>query len=164
MDRSVIHTRAGGRRATYELTRSASVARPLPEVFEFFADAQNLGVITPPWLSFKIVDAPETMCEGALIEYRLRLHGVSVGWTSEITDWQPPHSFTDVQRRGPYASWEHTHRFSSQGPDTEIFDHVLYRPPGGPLGPLVRAAFVRRQLDELFDYRSAKIAEIFSAG
>ena len=47
------------------------------EVFPFFADAGNLEAITPPWLGFRVVTPrPIEMRAGALIEYRLRLHGL----------------------------------------------------------------------------------------
>ena len=55
--------------------------RPRQEVFRFFADAANLEAITPPWLGFEVVTPrPIEMRVGALIEYRLRLHGVPVSW------------------------------------------------------------------------------------
>ena len=52
--------------------------RPLDEVFEFFADASNLEVITPPWLKFSVATpTPIEMRPGALIDYRLRFRGSS---------------------------------------------------------------------------------------
>lgn len=157
------HGPLAGERWTYELTRAQRVPRPLAEAFAFFADARNLELLTPPWLAFRIVDAPETLSRGSTIGYRLRLIGVSLRWRSEIAEWEPPGSFTDVQRRGPYARWEHTHRFAAVGDTTEVVDRVVYRPPGGPLAPLVRTALVRGQLERIFDYRAARIEEIFSA-
>ena len=158
------HGPVEGARGSYELTRRQVVERPLTEVFAFFSEARNLELLTPPWLSFRILDAPGTLEAGSLIRYRLRLGGIPVGWTSEITEWRPPHCFTDVQRRGPYALWEHTHRFRQLNGTTELHDRVIYRLPGGPLGPLVRATLVRRQLERIFDYRAERVAELFSAG
>ncbi len=43
---------------------------------------------------------------------------------------------------------------------TEIYDHVRYRVPGGMLAPLVQRPFVGRWLDEIFDYRAARLEEI----
>ena len=136
--------------------------RPLEETFAFFSNAQNLEAITPPWLRFRILEAPAKLEEGSLIRYELRLFGVPVGWHAEIARWTPPRGFTDVQTVGPYPLWEHTHRFSPVRGGTEIYDHVRYRVAGGPLSPIVQRLFVGRWLDEIFDYRGARLVELLS--
>jgi ligand-binding SRPBCC domain-containing protein len=138
------------------------VARPLEETFAFFSDAHNLEAITPPWLRFRILEAPAQLERGSLIRYELRLFGVPIGWHAEIERWTPPRAFTDVQALGPYPLWEHTHRFSPVAGGTEIYDHVRYRVPGGPLGPLVQRLLVGRWLDEIFDYRAVRLDELLT--
>ena len=144
----------------YELERYQTVARSPDEVFAFFSDAHNLETITPVWLRFRIVEAPERLDRGSFLRYRLHLFGVPVSWRTGIAAWHPPRGFTDVQRSGPYRLWEHTHRFSPVRGGTEIYDHVRYRIPAGPLGSLARRLFVARWLDEIFDYRAERIAAI----
>lgn len=145
----------------YALERTQVVPRPLEDVFAFFAEARNLEAITPAWLRFEILEAPDRIEEGSRLRYRLRLFGAPVLWHTEIVAaWKPPRTFTDVQRSGPYLLWEHTHRFSPVEEGTEIYDHVRYLLPGGPLAPLVQRLFVGRWLDEIFDYRRARLAEL----
>ena len=136
------------------------IRRPLAETFAFFADPWNLEAITPAWLRFRIVTAPARVAGGALIVYRLRLFGIPIRWRTEIAEWKPPRSFTDVQRAGPYPLWVHTHRFRSVPAGTEIFDHVRFCLPGGPLAPVVYRLVVRRWLDEIFDFRRSRLAEL----
>lgn len=140
-----------------ELQRTQLVPRGLEETFAFFADARNLGAITPPWLHFRILEAPNELERGALLRYRLRLFGIPVRWLTEISAWEPPRSFTDRQLRGPYLLWEHTHRFTAVDGGTEIYDNVRYRVPGGPLAP---RRLVGRLVDEIFDYRAARLREL----
>lgn len=135
------------------LERSQVVPVELEEAFAFFADARNLEAITPPWLRFRIVEAPQTLEQGSLLVYRLRLFGLPISWRTEIADWRPPFGFTDVQLAGPYRRWEHTHRLRSVDGGTEIYDHVLYRLPYEPLSGLLAAVTVRPWLDAIFDYR-----------
>jgi hypothetical protein len=139
---------------TSELQRTQVVPRDVEETFAFFAAPQNLEAITPPWLHFRILEAPERLERGALLRYRLRLYGVPVRWLTEIDVWSPPRTFVDRQLRGPYLLWEHTHRFTPAAAGTEIYDSVRYRVPGGPLAP---RRLVRRLLDEIFDYRAARL-------
>jgi len=97
---------------TYTLCREQWIARPIDEVFAFFADAQNLEKITPPWLGFKIISmSTASIEEGTVIRYRLQLHGIPFYWQTEICEWNSPHCFVDEQAEGPYKLWHHTHRF-----------------------------------------------------
>ena len=93
------------------------------------------------------------MRPGALIDYTIRLHRIPMRWRTEITRWDPPHSFEDAQVRGPYAKWVHTHRFTEQNGGTMIYDRVAYALPFGALG-LAALPLVRKQLDRIFDYRT----------
>lgn len=136
--------------------------RPLDEVFSFFSDAANLESLTPLSLRFRIltVSTPQVQA-GTLIRYRLSLHGIPFGWTTEIRTWDPPHGFTDVQLRGPFALWHHTHRFESQAEGTLIEDIVRYRVPFGLIGRVVNRIKVRRDVKEIFRYRGERIDELF---
>ncbi len=101
------------------------------EVFPFFAEARNLEAITPPWLNFEVLTpAPVAMRAGALIEYRIRVHGIPIRWRTEIVEWNAPHRFVDVQLRGPYTLWHHTHTFEGRGGGSLCLDDVRYRPRG----------------------------------
>lgn len=142
------------------LVRSQRVPLPAHEAFSFFSDVRNLEVITPPWLGFRVVSAPPMLEEGALIEYELSIRRVPVSWCTRIVDWQPGGRFVDVQLRGPYAHWEHTHEFEPLDGGTLITDVVRYRLPLGPLGRLVHELIVRRDLDRIFDYRREAVARL----
>ena len=125
------------------------------EVFAFFADARNLETITPPFLRFAVVTPdPIEMGVGTLIQYRLHLHGIAVNWLTSIQAWEPPHRFVDMQVRGPYALWHHTHLLEPHPEGTLMRDVVRYALPFGPLGALAHRLFVRRDLERIFDYRA----------
>jgi ligand-binding SRPBCC domain-containing protein len=133
--------------------------RPVGEVFEFFADARNLQAITPSWLDF-VVLTPGTieMRPGALIDYKLRVRGISLRWRTLIRDWEPPHRFVDEQLQGPYRQWIHEHTFAAHDGGTLARDRVLYAVPGGAL---VNALFVRRDVERIFAFRRERLAEHF---
>lgn len=147
----------------HELKREQLVARPLEDVFAFFAQARNLELITPPWLGFSLVTPGSVaMRKGALIEYRLRLHRLPVRWVSRIALWEPGRAFIDVQLKGPYRLWHHRHDFESVDGATLVRDQVLYVLPFGPLGELVHAAFVERDLRRIFDFRRAAVERLLA--
>ena len=145
----------------YRLRASMRLPVPRKEVFAFFGDAANLGRITPPEVGFEMrTKGRIDMRAGTLIDYTIRLHGIPVRWRTEITRWEPPHAFADVQVRGPYAVWVHQHRFREEGKETVIEDEVRYALPFGVLGRLAHP-LVRRQLARIFEYRQSAVERIF---
>ena len=129
------------------------------EVFDFYADAFNLEKLTPPWLRFEVVTAaPITMRAGVEIDYRLRLHGLSLKWRSRITDWDPPRRFVDEQTIGPYRTWIHEHTFTPHQGGALVGDYVQYAMLGGWLADRL---LVRRDLRRIFAFRQERLAEIF---
>jgi len=142
-----------------QLQSELVLPRPVGEIFPFFADARNLERITPEWLQFHVLAAgPIVMQPGTRIDYQLRVHGFPVRWQSEITAWEPPYRFVDEQRRGPYRLWVHEHTFEPHGNDTLCRDGVRYAVWGGRL---VERLFVRRDVERIFDFRAARLREIF---
>ena len=148
---------------TYTLERDQWIPRPLEELLPFFADARNLEAITPPWLHFGLLPpVPESVEQGVRIEYRLKLGGIPIRWRTRIRDWDPPRGFVDVQERGPFALWEHSHHFQSLPGGVVMRDVVRYAPPLGPLGRVAHALALRSTLSAIFDHRFARVAERFS--
>ena len=148
-------------RPVHVLAREQTVPLPAEDAFEFFSDAFALERITPPWLDFRVITPePVEMAEGTLIEYALRLHRLPIRWLTRIEAWEPPRRFVDAQLSGPYRLWEHTHSFVPQGPGTVILDRIRYALPLGPFGELARIAFVRRDLERIFDYRRKAVSEL----
>ncbi|MGZ4860424.1 MAG: SRPBCC family protein [Candidatus Angelobacter sp.] len=147
---------------TYTLAFAQQVPRQLPEVFAFFSRAENLEVLTPPWLNFKILEVtPQPLRQGTLINYSLRVHGIPLRWTSEIIEWEPPHRFVDLQLRGPYKLWRHEHRFEARDGGTLISDTITLALPLGILGQLAYKIKVRSDVQEIFAFREKKIRALF---
>lgn len=149
--------------STYTLQRELWVPNSLPAVFDFFSRAENLERITPPWMRFRILTPPPiTMKQGATIAYALRVRGVPLRWLTEIERWNPPYEFIDIQVRGPYKLWRHTHRFSESAGGTSIVDIVEYALPFGLMGRLAHRLQVARDLALIFDYRAQHVRALLS--
>ncbi len=143
----------------HTLSTELLLPRPRDVVFPFFANARNLETITPPWVQFQILTPGAIeMRPGALIDYRIRIHGIPVRWRTEITVWEPPYRFVDVQRRGPYRRWVHTHSFEEHPDGTRCLDHVEYAVWGGAL---IHRLFVQRDVQRIFQYRTEVLNRLF---
>jgi hypothetical protein len=142
----------------HTLERVQRLEQPLNAVFAFFAAARNLERLTPSWLQFEVLTPePIEMGVGAVIDYRLRMHGVPLRWRSRIEEWRPGQSFIDRQLRGPYGLWHHRHTFAADGAATIVRDAVHYALPFGRLGDLADPLFVRGDLERIFDFRGQAV-------
>jgi ligand-binding SRPBCC domain-containing protein len=144
------------------LERRQLIPADMASVFGFFEDPHNLEEITPPWLGFEVVAATDPRVRrGTEIAYRLRWMVFPIRWRSTISEYERGVRFADEMLRGPYRSWYHRHLFHVTPEGVEMVDTVRYELPLGPLGRLAHAAFVRRQLESIFDYRRRAIERIF---
>jgi ligand-binding SRPBCC domain-containing protein len=134
---------------------------PIQTAFSFFCKAENLNKLTPDWLHIEILTPlPIEMRTGTLLDYRLKLHGIPVKWQTQIVQWNPPFQFVDLQLRGPYRKWVHTHNFVEKDNGTVVEDFVDYAVPGFFLEPLIHKYFIEPDLARIFEYRRVQLRTI----
>ena len=117
-------------------------------------------------MGFDIISGPgpNKMYKGQIIEYVVRpAFNIPVRWVTEITHVEDPDYFVDEQRFGPYRLWHHKHFFKAVPGGTEMTDLVHYVIPFGILGKLAHILFIKKRLDEIFNYREAVIKDLFSS-
>jgi ligand-binding SRPBCC domain-containing protein len=157
----------------YVLERRFWVPRSRVEVFELFADPQHLGRVTPPAMRLSWLAAPPArLAAGTVLDFSVSLLAVPTRWRVMIREFDGPYRFVDVQLWGPFARWEHRHRFvEGPGPGdggstagTWVEDRVTYQMPLGPLGDLAHALGARRRITAMFDYRERRLRELLADG
>jgi hypothetical protein len=152
------------RGSTRELMSEQWVPHAPERIWPFFCDERNLEELTPAFLNFQVLGkSTREIGEGTLIDYRLKLNGIPMGWQSRIENWEPARHFVDTQVKGPYAYWRHAHEFVPLANGTLMRDVVRYRLPLGWLGSVVAGWKVESQVERIFSYRSARIAERFAS-
>lgn len=146
----------------YLLERSIDLRAPLEDVFPFFAKPENLERITPDSMRMDcLTPSPIPMHAGSAIDYVIKLNGIRLRWTTLIADYDPPYRFVDVQLKGPYAFWHHTHTFEEILGGTRVRDEVRYAMPFGILGTIVHGLKVKRDLEGIFSFRTEFLARQF---
>jgi uncharacterized protein len=138
---------------TETFVRRTLIEAPAGEVFRWHASPGALQSLVPPWESV-VVEEEGSIEDGALVTLRVGVGPLRLRWISRISHVIAGRQFRDVQVRGPFALWEHTHRMVPDG-DCACWleDWILYALPGGLLGRWFGGSFVRRKLDRMFDYR-----------
>jgi len=148
----------------HRLQRVQQLNISLEEAWNFFSSPQNLQQITPAYMKFTIksTNKSNTMYPGQLIEYTVRpLFGIPLYWMTEITHVKDKVYFIDEQRFGPYSFWHHQHHFKENERGVEMTDLLHYKVPLHFLGRIVNRLIVHKQVNQIFDYRYKKIAEMF---
>jgi uncharacterized protein len=145
--------------------KSIRISRPSDEVFAWHERPFALERLTPPWERVEVVSRTGGIRDGDRVVLRSKLGPFWQTWEVEHRDYKEGSQFRDVQRRGPFASWEHLHQVESDGASAcTLTDEIRYRLPGGALGAVVAGGFARGKLEQLFAYRHAVMeADLSSA-
>ena len=140
----------------YTLERKQNIAMDIDRAWDFFSNPNNLPLITPPSLNLKITSKlPDKMYTGMIITYTVApILNIPMTWVTEITHVEEPNFFIDEQRFGPYKFWHHQHRFKEIDGGIEATDIVNYALPLDPLGRIANQLMVKKQLNEIFSFRS----------
>lgn len=148
----------------YTLQQTHILPTSVDKAWTFFSAPENLALITPGKMRFRIQynSGHGRMYAGQLIRYTISIFpGLRSSWLTEITHVHEPHYFIDEQRFGPYALWHHQHHFKTVAGGVEMTDIVNYAIPFGIIGRLANELFVKRQLNAIFEFRSQAVARYF---
>ncbi len=138
----------------------AEVDAPVEEVFAWHERPGALERLSPPWQRVTVEQAPRGLEVGTRVVLRTALLGpIAARWVAEHVAYAPPHEFRDVQVSGPFARWDHRHRFEALGDRTVLSDEVEYRLPLGAVGGAIAGPLVHSRLRRLFAYRHRETAD-----
>lgn len=116
--------------------RHSKLPFPVEDVFAYHVRQGAVERLLPPW-------------EDRRVGRPLRRQ-----WVTERCGYVEGRQFTDRQVKGPFAQWEHTHRFLPLGDQaSELIDHVEYRLPAGWISDAVASRAVARRMERSFRFR-----------
>lgn len=149
----------------YTLHKKQNLPITLDQAWDFLSNPENLKTITPNYMGFNILSgADRPMYAGQIIQYVVTpVMGIKTKWVTEITHVVDKQYFVDEQRFGPYALWHHKHFLKEIDGGVEMEDLIDYKVPLGIIGQLMHPILVKPKLDEIFNYRTKKLEELFGA-
>lgn len=148
----------------YQFKREQYLNASIPEMWDFISSPKNLKLITPDYMGFDIVSGglPDKMYKGMIISYKVSpLLGIKTTWVTEITHIVDQQYFVDEQRVGPYKIWHHQHFLEATSEGVLMKDIVSYQPPFGILGAIANQLIIKNKLEEIFNYRTKVLNELF---
>ena len=135
----------------------------IDEAWDFLSSPNNLKLITPESMNFKIIDWDKKKAyPGQIIQYTVSpVFGIKIKWVTEITQVIRNSYFIDEQRFGPYSFWHHKHFIKEIDNGILMDDVIHYKIPFGLIGKILNKIYVQNKLDKIFKYRENKLNEIF---
>lgn len=127
---------------------------PVEKLFAWHERNGALLRLTPPWAPLKLISRTGKGLEiGVKVKFRMNLFKIPMIWEAEHIEYQENLMFQDHQTKGPFAKWEHTHRFHALGEDQAMMeDQVAYKLPLGFLS-LPFYGHAQKELARVFEYR-----------
>lgn len=148
----------------YSVKRSQNIPVSLAVAWNFFSKPENLKKVLPQNIQFNItspLDSP-VIYQGQIIEYDVKsMFGIHFKWVSEITEVETNQFFVDEQKAGLFSVWKHQHYFIEIPGGVEMTDILQYRFRFGFLGAILHALFVRKRIEQMFNFRAGKLMAIF---
>lgn len=139
---------------TREFTHRSYIHAPAEFVFDWHTRPGAIERLTPPWQPMELVERQGGVEDGARVIFDMVFGPFRKRWVAEHRDFERGIHFRDVQVKGPFAHWDHSHRIVPEGPGScMLVDHIRYALPGGNVGNWLGAGFVKSTLKAAFDYR-----------
>jgi uncharacterized protein (TIGR01777 family) len=121
-------------------------------VFAWHARPGAFQRLTPPWAPVRL-EQFEGIREGDRAVLRIGPGPLALRWVAEHHDVIEGRQFCDRQVQGPFAHWDHTHRFEpTDDGGCRLVDHIEYELPGGAIGNQL-APWIEPELRRQFAYR-----------
>jgi ligand-binding SRPBCC domain-containing protein len=168
---------------SYHLQFEDWVPFPVPRVFAFFSNPQNLPRIMPASTETRIdelhrvpppppqdsVAYPYTAGVGTVIVTSFRMFPFlpfRARWVARITEFEWNHYFADTQLKGPFKQWHHRHEFQAETRKgirgTLVRDAIEYEVGFGPLGALANTLFIESLIRDAFAKRQQILPQLLS--
>lgn len=140
----------------YQLYREQQLNCNIETAWSFFSSPHNLSKITPPDMGFVVHTnlGNQPIFVGMEIDYTVSpIFKIPMKWKTKIREVDFQKSFADFQEKGPYKIWNHHHEFIPNKEGVLMKDTVDYELPLGFIGQIAHQLFVRKKIEQIFNYR-----------
>lgn len=145
----------------YHFEKSVLMNCPIEKAFMFHTDTNNLKLISPSSVKTDIIRLDLPLHLNSVVELNVTQYGIFKSyWKVKISQYIENEMIGDYMLKGPFKYWYHKHCFDVQAGKTIMTDRVDYDLPLGFLGNIAHALFVKKMIENMFEYRHKKTKEI----
>lgn len=145
--------------AEHRFTAASLFPCSAEELYRWHSRPGALERLVPPWEATQVADREGGIEPGGRVVLAMRAGPFPYRWHARHVEDIPGILFRDIQERGPFARWSHTHRFTDTPNGALLEDQIDYALPGQALLPGCATAFMDRTLQRIFRYRHATLRD-----
>lgn len=138
---------------------SSRIDQPLENVFAWHIREGAFERLKPPWEKFEVIGRSGSIQNNGIVKLRTKIGPLSMKWVVRHAEYIPEKQFKDIQIKGFFPSFVHSHLFDRFGTSCMLEDRIEYSLPGGQIGRLAAHRYVDRKLRKIFDYRHRTISQ-----
>jgi len=140
-------------------SKTLHVPVPVEALFAWHERPGAFERLSPPWDKPRVLEHTGGIRDGAKVTLQVHAGPIPTTWTVEHRDYIANRQFRDVMTSGPFARWQHTHRFRPDGiAASTLEDHIEYALPLGAIGSAVGGGYAASTLARVFRYRHELLA------
>jgi uncharacterized protein len=115
--------------------------------------------LSPPWDPLKILQSDRGIHVGASVVMKMKAGPFGFTWRAKHTEYIENQLFKDIQTKGPFSMWEHTHGFVADGDHASFLTDVIeYRLPFHFIARRFFEGLIQRKLTRIFSWRHRTLA------
>lgn len=129
------------------------------ELYNWHSRPGALERLLPPWENISVLARHGGIEPGGTVELKMHAGPFPYRFRARHIDNIPGKMFRDIQEKGPFSYWSHTHNFKNKGKGSLLHDQVEYSLPGHRFLPGFIKDHVGKSLENLFHHRQKLLEE-----
>jgi uncharacterized protein len=138
---------------------SSRIDQPLDKVFAWHMREGAFERLKPPWEQFEVTGRSGSIQNNGIVKLRTKIGPLTMKWIVRHAEYIPEKQFKDIQIKGVFPSFVHSHLFERFGSSCILEDRIDYSLPAGRMGRLAARRFMDKNLRKIFDYRHQTISQ-----
>lgn len=138
------------------IERSVRIAKPLAEVFTFFASPESRSSAVAGVFAVEVERQPPDLRQGTLFAYRMRRWPFDLRWEALVSEYLPRERLVQLQSRGFFLQWKHEEHFAPEGTGTRVTEVIRYQMRRGLTAAIADSFLVREALTAMLAARLSR--------
>ncbi len=129
------------------------------ELYAWHSRPGALERLLPPWDDTTVLSREGGIAPGGRVYLKMHFGPITLQYHGRHTENIPGKMFRDIQEKGPFAHWSHSHFFQDTSSGAELRDEVEFSLPGHTFVPESIKLLVTEKLARMFHYREKVLRE-----